>query len=82
MKVNSHLTSERCLARNFFVTCLLVFALAFVSTAQDVTSKISDYMNAQVEVNHFSGSILIAQHGKVLVKQRYGSAVSLSNARN
>jgi CubicO group peptidase (beta-lactamase class C family) len=82
MKVNSHLTSERCLARNFFVTCLLVFALAFVSTAQDVTSKISDYMNAQVEVNHFSGSILIAQHGKVLVKQRYGSAVSLSNAPN
>jgi len=35
-------------------------------------------MNAQVEVNHFSGSILIAQHGKVLVKQRYGLRDGLS----
>jgi CubicO group peptidase (beta-lactamase class C family) len=79
MKVTLGITSERCVARNFFVTCLLVFGLASVSTAQDVTSKISDYMNAQVEVNHFSGSILVAQQGKVLVKQRYGSATTGSS---
>jgi CubicO group peptidase (beta-lactamase class C family) len=79
MKANLRIASERCLSRNFFVTCLLVFALAFVSTAQDATSKISDYMNAQVEVNHFSGSILVAQHGKVVLKQRYGSATTGSS---
>jgi CubicO group peptidase (beta-lactamase class C family) len=79
MRVNLRITSERCLARNFFMTCLLVFALAFVSAAQDATSKISDYMNAQVEVNHFSGSILVAQHGKVVLKQRYGSATTGSS---
>jgi CubicO group peptidase (beta-lactamase class C family) len=79
MKVTLRIASDRCLARNFFVICLLVFALAFVSEAQDVTSKISDYMNAQVKVNHFSGSILVAQHGKALVKQRYGSATTGSS---
>jgi len=79
MKVSLHITSEHCLARNFFVTCLLVFALAHVSAAQDVTSRISDYMNAQVEVNHFSGSILVAQQGKVVFKQRYGSATTGSS---
>jgi CubicO group peptidase (beta-lactamase class C family) len=79
MKANLRIISERCLARKFFVTCLLVFALAFVSTAQDVTSKISDYLNAQVEVNHFSGSILVTQHGKVVLKKRYGSATTGSS---
>ncbi len=82
MKVNLGFSSERYLARNFFVICLLVFGFAYVSEAQDVSSKISDYMHAQVEVNHFSGSILVAQHGKVRVKQRYGSVAGLSNAPN
>jgi CubicO group peptidase (beta-lactamase class C family) len=79
MKANLRFSSEYNLARNFLVICPLVFALAFVSTAQDATSKISDYMNAQVEVNHFSGSILVAQHGKVLLQQRYGSATTGSS---
>jgi CubicO group peptidase (beta-lactamase class C family) len=80
MKANLGITPERCLARNFFVTCLLVFGLAFGSTAQDVTSKISDYMNAQVEVNHFSGSILVGQQGKVMLKRRYGSTTAGSSS--
>jgi CubicO group peptidase (beta-lactamase class C family) len=79
MKANLRFSSEYNLARNFLVICLLVFALAFVSTAQDATSKISDYMNAQVEVNHFSGSILVTQHGKVVLQQRYGSATTGSS---
>jgi CubicO group peptidase (beta-lactamase class C family) len=81
MKANLRFSSEYNLARNLLVICLLVFALAFVSTAQDATSKIPDYMNAQVEVNHFSGSILVTQHGKVVLKQRYGSATTASNAQ-
>ena len=33
-------------------------------------------------MNHFSGSILVAQHGKVVFKQRYGSATRSSNAQD
>jgi CubicO group peptidase (beta-lactamase class C family) len=77
MKV--HLRSERYLIRNILVVCLFVFAFSYALEAQEVDSKILDYMRTQVEVNHFSGSILIAQQGKILMKQGYGSAAGSSN---
>jgi CubicO group peptidase (beta-lactamase class C family) len=77
MKV--HLRLEHRLIRNILAVCLWVFVLPHVSTAQAVNSKISDYMNAQVEVNHFRGSILVAQHGKILVKQRYDTSAGYSS---
>ena len=42
-------------------------------------------MNAQVEVNHFSGSILMSQNGTVLVKKRYdpeNGAASVQSTRD
>lgn len=42
--------------------------------AQGLTGKVAQYMNAQVGVNHFAGSVLIAQSGKVLATSRYGLA--------
>jgi len=59
------------------VLSLLILVSADRLHAQELTPKVDSYMNAQVEVNHFSGSILIAQHGKILVKQRYGSGKGL-----
>jgi CubicO group peptidase (beta-lactamase class C family) len=64
--------------RKALVLSVLILVLADGLCAQELTPKVQSYMNAQVEVNHFSGSILIAQHGKVLVKQRYGSGNGLS----
>ena len=60
----------------------MVFASASASPAQDVDSKISDYMSAQAEVNHYSGSILVARHGKVVFERRYGSATRSSGAQD
>ncbi|MGB8540666.1 MAG: serine hydrolase [Candidatus Acidiferrales bacterium] len=79
IKATSLFNSALDRARNLLVISALLLVWAHVSEAQDVTSKISDYMHAQVEVNHFSGSILVAQHGKILAKQRYGSATGSSN---
>ena len=39
-------------------------------------------MNAQVRVNHFVGSILIAQGGEVFVSKEYGVAVVGQNSQN
>jgi CubicO group peptidase (beta-lactamase class C family) len=41
---------------------------------QALVSKVEDYMAARVKRDHFSGSILIARDGRVLVSQGYGMA--------
>jgi CubicO group peptidase (beta-lactamase class C family) len=78
MKATSRFDSAFKLARNLLVISAILLVSANVSAAQDVTSNISDYMHAQVEVNHFSGSMLLARHGKILAKARYGSAAGSS----
>src|SRR5437763_7192506 len=40
----------------------------------DIAPKVSAYMDALVKAGWFSGSILIAQNGKVLVSKGYGMA--------
>ncbi|MCS6816502.1 MAG: serine hydrolase [Blastocatellia bacterium] len=42
--------------------------------AQDIVSKIEAYMNAHVRANRFSGAILVAREGKVIVSKGYGWA--------
>lgn len=42
--------------------------------AQELVSKVDKYMNAKVKAGQFSGSILLAQNGKVLVSKGYGMA--------
>jgi CubicO group peptidase (beta-lactamase class C family) len=77
--MNINRRSEPYLIRNILAICLFVFVLPYASEAQEGNSKISDYMRAQVEVNHFSGSILVAEHGKILMKQRSGSTAGSSD---
>jgi CubicO group peptidase (beta-lactamase class C family) len=55
---------------------LLFFAFALgaacsSAVAQDVQAKIEQFMQATVKVDHFMGSILVAQHGKIIVSQGY-----------
>ena len=42
--------------------------------AQDLQSKIERYMQASMKIDHFMGSILVAQRGRVLVSKGYGMA--------
>ncbi len=71
----SHLTA--------FVVLCLVFAqyasaqnTATVSSpsAQQITAKVDEYMNAAVRIDGFSGSILIARDGQPVVSRGYGMA--------
>nr|WP_294858411.1 serine hydrolase [uncultured Fluviicola sp.] len=39
-----------------------------------IATNLANYMQAQVEVNHFSGTVLVTQNGSVLLKKAYGLA--------
>lgn len=49
-----------------------VLASVFPLAAQDISSRVDDYMNAQMQANLFSGSILIAGSDQILVRKGYG----------
>lgn len=55
------------------------FSIALMSIccavqAQDMQSKLDRYMQASVKVDHFMGSVLVAQNGKILFSRGYGMA--------
>lgn len=43
-------------------------------SAQEITGKVDEYMNAAVKNYHFSGSILVARDGKPFINKSYGMA--------
>ena len=60
--------------------CLLVFQTASAQngaappSAREITAKVDEYMKSAVEVERFSGSILIARDGQAIVSKSYGMA--------
>jgi CubicO group peptidase (beta-lactamase class C family) len=56
------------------IKALVMIASAMLAprTANQTSSKIAEYMNAQVETNHFSGAVLVAEQGEVLLTAGYG----------
>jgi CubicO group peptidase (beta-lactamase class C family) len=57
--------------RKLSALVMLILLVVRPATGQNVTAKVAEYMNAQVEVNNFQGSILIAQGGKVVLTKSY-----------
>jgi CubicO group peptidase (beta-lactamase class C family) len=55
-------------------TIILFFLLSVLCVAQDIAAKVDEYINAQMKLGNFSGSILIAQGDKILVSKGYGMA--------
>jgi len=55
-------------------TIILFFLLSVLCMAQNIESKVDEYINAQMKLSKFSGSVLIAQEGKILVSKGYGMA--------
>jgi CubicO group peptidase (beta-lactamase class C family) len=58
---------------------LFVFSVNFIgipneTLAQDKASKIDEVMNKLVENHQFNGSVLVAENGKVILKNGYGFA--------
>jgi len=52
----------------------LIFGLAAVTFAQDITAKADEFVSAFVKQNKFSGTVLIAKEGKVVFDKAYGMA--------
>ena len=61
----------------------LVLFIPLISISQkNYTSLFDQYMNAQVQVNDFSGSVLIAQKGKIIYEKAFGLGDREWNAPN
>jgi len=56
------------------VFCLFIFQTASAQNEKQIKAKIDEYMKSAVEVEKFSGSILVARDGKVIVSRGYGMA--------
>ena len=57
--------------------CILIFLVCFLllpssANAEDIAKKVDAYMTPLVEQQTFSGSILIARGGKILINKGYG----------
>ena len=73
MRINFVLTN-RFVALIALCLSSVQFALAQTPTAQQIAAKIDEYMNAAVQINRFSGSILVARDGQPIVSKGYGMA--------
>jgi len=56
-------------------TVILFLLLNVISCfAQDIEAKVDEYINAHMKLGNFSGSVLIAKDGRILVSKGYGMA--------
>jgi len=53
------------------LVCLLTTQFVI---AQNIANQAAEYMDAMARVNHYSGVVLIAKHGKILFARPYGFA--------
>lgn len=63
-----------------FLIFILFPALTFGQ--KNVSTNLANYMQAQVEVNNFSGTVLVTKNGSVLLKKAYGLADYEWNIKN
>lgn len=64
---------ERIIPR-FALLCACLLVLSVAARAQEVLPKFDEYAQAVAKVEGFSGAILVARDGKVLVSKGYGMA--------
>jgi CubicO group peptidase (beta-lactamase class C family) len=71
----------RCCSQSALLFLMLLFTQlpaagqpAAAPSAQDIRTRVDEYMRAAVEVERFMGSILIARDGQVIVSKGYGMA--------
>jgi CubicO group peptidase (beta-lactamase class C family) len=58
----------------FALLCACLLALSVAARAQDLLPKFDEYAQATAKAERFSGAILVARDGKVLVSKGYGMA--------
>ncbi len=60
--------------RRILLVAVAIAMCTQAAAAQDIAAKVDEYIAAHMKVNQFSGSLLIAKDGKVLVAKGYGLA--------
>lgn len=55
-------------------TLMLLLFPILIFGQKNVPTNLAKYMQAQVDVNHFSGTVLVTRNGAVLLKKAYGLA--------
>ncbi len=55
-------------------TILMLVILSVVAAAQDLARQADEYVNGYVKNNQFSGAVLVAKGGKVVLSKGYGMA--------
>ncbi|WP_430401618.1 serine hydrolase [Fluviicola sp.] len=64
-----------------FILAILFFP-AIIFGQKNSSTNLAKYMQAQVDVNHFSGTVLVTKNGSVLLKKAYGFADCEWNIKN
>lgn len=70
---------------NWRVSSLMAMWLACVphaAHARDLRAKLAAYMQASQRIDHFSGAVLVATHGKVIYSRGFGLADAASGKAN
>jgi len=60
--------------RPWIASCLVVLSISVLHAAGNFDSNAEEYLQAQMRVNQFSGSVLVARDGQVLLSRGYGMA--------
>ena len=73
--------------RKSFISFLLLFlflsqASTVLAQHNEVLEKVDEYINAYMQMDQFSGSILIAKKGEILVNKGYGFADAEFGVKN
>ncbi len=60
--------------RTLFSLIVLTLTTLFAQAQTDISKKADEYLSAYAKTGRFSGTVLIAKDGKVLLRKGYGSA--------
>jgi len=63
------------------ILILLLFPI-LIFGQKNVSENLAKYMQAQVEINNFSGTVLVSKNGRILLKKAYGLADYEWNIKN
>jgi len=69
------------LLKSTLILIILLFPKILLGQ-KDISKNLAKYMQAQFDINHFSGTIIVTKNGSVLLKKAYGMADYEWNIKN
>jgi len=69
------------LLKSTLILIILLFPKILLGQ-KEISKNLAKYMQAQVDINHFSGTVIVTKNGSVLLKKAYGMADYEWNIKN